>query len=338
MPFGTTREGIPVEKLVLNNGRLETEILTYGGILAALRVPDRSGVPVDVVLGYETVAGYENNSGYVGAIVGRYANRIGRSRITVDGTVYELTANEGENMLHGGPEGFNTQVFTVEDQGDDYAVLSYTESDGKNGFPGTLSLTVTYRLLNSGISLRYHAVSDRPTVCNITNHSYFNLNGAGTAMHHRLWLDAEAFTPVYPDKIPVRLADPVQGTPMDFSREKEVGRDIDADFAQLKDARGYDHNYVLNREDGLRLAARLTGDLTGIVMECWTQKPCLQLYTANYLATDATAKGGIPYRGRQAVCLETQFPPDSPNHSEWGDTILRPGSEYDYTTEFRFLT
>ena len=335
-PFGRTGDGRAVEKITLARDGLEAEILTYGGAVAALRVPDPTGKAVDVVLGYRNLAGYETNGCYLGALVGRYANRIAGARITIDGVTYPLAANEGAKQLHGGPEGFSSRVFDVAEASSDRVVLTYTEPDGKNGFPGTLTLTATYALTGAGLSMRYVATCDKPTVCNITNHSYFNLNGCGSAMGHRLWVDADAFTPIDADSLPAARARDVALTPFDFRVEKEIGRDIGADCQQLRLAGGYDHNFVLNKKDGLRLAARLTGDVSGISMECWTQQPGVQVYTANFLETNDLTKTGAPYGPRQGVCLETQIPPDSPNHPEWGDVILRPGQVYDVTTEYRF--
>ena len=333
-PFGSTRDGRPVEKFTLRRDAMEAEIITYGAALRALRVPDRDGKPVDVVLGYDSVSGYEENGGYVGAVVGRYANRIGGASCLIGGQRLALDPNEGPNQLHGGPEGFACQVFRPLDAGGDFVTLTYTAPDGQGGFPGKLELWVTYALTGQGLSIRYEAVTDQTTYCNITNHAYFNLNGSGDVLGHRLWLAASRFTPVGPDSIPRAMARPVAGTPLDFTAEKPIGRDIGADDEQLRNVGGYDHNFVLDPAQGLRLAARLTGDVSGIVMETWTEKPGVQLYSGNFL----DAKGGKDgdYHPRQAVCLETQFFPDSPNHPEWGDILLRPGRRYDYTTEYRF--
>ena len=336
-PFGRTRDGRAVEKITLRRGGMEAEVLTYGGAVSALRVPDRAGKLVDVVLGYRTLSGYEDNGCYLGALVGRYANRIGGASVTIDGVTHPLAVNEGAKQLHGGPEGFSFQVFSVAEAAEDHAVLTYAEPDGKNGYPGTLTLTAVYALTDQGLSLHYTAVCDKPTVCNITNHCYFNLNGSGSAMGHRIWVDADAFTPIDADSLPVARARGVEGTPFDFRTEKDVGRDMGADCEQLRLAGGYDHNFVLNPRPGLRLAARLTGDVSGIAMECWTDQPGVQIYTANFLETDSQTKTGAPYGKRQAVCLETQVPADSPNHPEWGDVVLRPGQVYDRTTEYRFL-
>ena len=337
LPFGTTG-GRPVDKYILTCGALEAEIITFGAAVAALRVPDQAGRPVDVVLGYRTLAGYERNGGYLGALVGRYANRVAGASCLIDGERVALEANEGTKQLHGGARGFSYRVFDGEITGDSQLTLTYTAADGEGGYPGTLTLRATYTLTDRALRLRYEAVSDRTTYCNITNHSYFNLNGGGDAMGHRLWLAAHRYTPVWEDSIPLCMAEDVAGTPFDFTAEKAVGRDIGVDCAQLRYTGGYDHNFVLDPGQGLRLAARLTGEKSGVVMETWTEKPGVQLYAANFLHTDGQTKTGAPYGPRQAVCLETQFFPDSPNHPEWGDILLRPGRRYDYTTEYRFGT
>lgn len=336
-PFGSARSGRPVEQFTLKRGKMEAEVITYGAALRALRVPDQNGKTVDVVLGYNDVSGYEDNGGYLGAVVGRYANRIAGASCLIDGERIALTPNEGPKHLHGGPEGFSTQVFTLEKAADSSVTLACTAPDGLCGFPGTLELRVTYALTGQGLSIRYEAVSDRTTFCNITNHAYFNLNGEGDILGHRVWLAAGRFTPVGPDSIPLAMARSVTGTPFDFTAEKPIGRDIDAGDEQLRNVSGYDHNFVLDPAQGLRLAARLTGEKSGIVMETWTEKPGVQLYSGNFLQT-AGGKDGRGYRPRQGVCLETQFFPDSPNHPEWGDILLRPGRRYDYTTEYRFRT
>lgn len=332
--FGTTAEGQPVERFILRNGPMEMEVVTYGGAIRALRVPDREGRSIDVVLGYDTVAGYENNGGHMGALVGRYANRIAGASCLIDGRRVALEPSEGKKQLHGGKRGFSRRVLTAQPAGDSALALTYTAADGEGGWPGTLALTATYTLLSDGVELRYQAVCDKPTVCNITNHSYFNLNGGGDILDHKLWLAASRFTPVDQDSIPIAMARPVAGTPFDFTAAKPIGRDIGAEDQQLKNTGGYDHNFVLDPAQGLRLAAVLTGER--LAMECWTEKPGIQVYAGNFLNTDGSGKGGTAYTPRQGVCLETQFFPDSPNHPEWGDVTLRPGHTYDYTTQFRF--
>lgn len=335
--FGATRDGQAVDKYILRCGCLEAEIITYGAVLRALRVPDRNREQVDVVLGYDSVAGYEEGPGYVGAVVGRYANRIAGASCLIDGQRIPLEANEGSKQLHGGPRGFDRRVFEARQAGENAVTLTYTSADGEGGFPGSLTLRVTYTLSETAVAMRYEAVSGKATYCNITNHSYFNLNGGGDAMRHTLWLAAGRYTPVGPDSIPTAMARPVAGSPFDFTAEKTLARDIGADDQQLRNVGGYDHNFVLDPAQGLRRAARLTGDRSGIVMETWTEKPGLQLYTANGLEGTVRGKRGVLYRPRCAVCLETQFFPDSPNHPEWGDILLRPGGRYDYTTEYRFV-
>ena len=332
--FGASADGRAIEKYTLRQGALTAEIITYGAALRALWVPGPDGKPLDVVLGYGGIAGYEENGCYLGAVIGRYGNRIAGARCRLDGQELTLVPNEGTKQLHGGPNGFDRQVFQLEEMGGSHVTLSHTSPDGQGGFPGTLTLRVTYTLTDSALRLRYEAASDKATYCNITNHSYFNLNGGGDVMDHRLWLASHQFTPVDGESIPSAMSAPVAGTPFDFTVEKTLGRDVGADDQQLRSAGGYDHNFVLDPAQGLRLAARLTGE-RGVSMECWTQAPGVQLYTGNFLET-TTGKGGVPYRPRQAVCLETQYIPDSPNHPEWGDIVLRPGQRYDMTTEYRF--
>lgn len=335
--FGVTEDGQPVELITLRCGAMEAEILTFGATVRALRVPDQNGTLVDTVLGYDTLTGYEKNDGYLGALVGRYANRIANATCMIDNNTVTLEANEGKKQLHGGCKGFSYRVFSAEIVGDSSVCLSYTAADGEGGYPGTLTLRATYTLTENALSLRYEAESDKTTYCNITNHSYFNLNGSGNILDHTLWLNARHFTPIDADSIPTALSTPVADTAFDFTVPKTIGRDINANETQLLLAKGYDHNFILDAGQGLRLAARLKGDQSGIVMETWTEKPGVQIYTGNFLSTDASAKGGIPYSKHDAVCLETQFFPDSPNHPEWGDILLRPGKRYDYTTEYRFI-
>ncbi len=337
-PFGTTRDGQAVELLTLRCGALEAEILTFGATVRALRVPDKKGRSVDVVLGYRTVSAYETHGGYVGALVGRYANRIANASCVIDGQRIALEANEGVKQLHGGTVGFSHRVFTAEIVGDSSICLRYTAADGEGGHPGALTVCATYTLTEDTLLLRYEAESDKPTYCNLTNHSYFNLNGHGDILAHKLQIFAHHFTPVDADSIPTAMAIPVVGTAFDFTAAKAVGRDIFADEEQLHLTGGYDHNYVLAPAQGLHRAAYLVGEESGITMETWTEKPGVQLYTANFLDADTDTKSGQPYQKHAALCLETQFFPDSPNHPTWGDIILRPGQRYDYMTAYHFST
>ena len=336
MPFGRMADGREVDKVILRRGDMTAEIMTLGAAVLSLTVPDRTGKGVDVVLGFTQPQAYVDAGGYLGMLVGRYANRIGGARFTLDGQTYRLPANEGPNQLHGGPEGFSFQILRPEAAGESAVLFRHTSPDGDGGFPGALEMEARYELTDRGLSIHYRAVCDKPTFCNLTNHSYFNLNGGGSAMDHLLWLDADTYTPVDAGSIPVAGAAPVEGTPFDFREEKPLGRDIGADCEQLRLTGGYDHSFNLRPRAGLRLAARLTGERSGIVMETWTDKPAVQLYTANGLKGPHSTKSGAPYVPRMAVCLETQFPPDSPNHPEWRDIVLRPGQRYEYTTEYRF--
>ena len=229
MAFGVTKDGRAVEKFLLKAGKLEAEVITYGAALAALRVPDKNGQMVDVVLGYRSVAGYEENGGHLGATIGRYANRIAGASFAIDGVTYPLVANEGTKQLHGGPGGYTRQLFRGEPTGESQVTFSFHDPDGANGYPGTVDMSVTYTLTEAGLRLSYRAETDKPTYCNFTNHSYFNLNGGGTAMDHLLWIKADAITPVDAQSIPVAQAMPVAGTAFDFREEKPVGRDIEAD-------------------------------------------------------------------------------------------------------------
>ena len=335
-PFGTTRDGQAVELITLRCATMEAEILTFGATVRALRVPDRNGSSVDVVLGYNSVTAYETHGGYLGALVGRYANRIANANCLIDGERVTLEANEGVKQLHGGKVGFSHRVFDAEIIGENAVRLRYTAANGEGGYPGTLTLCATYTLTENALVLRYEAESDKPTYCNITNHSYFNLNGYGDILGHKLQIFAQYFTPVDENSIPTAMTTPVAGTAFDFTEEKAVGRDAFTDEEQFRLTSGYDHNFVLSPAQGLRRAAKLTGDKSGIVMETWTQKPGVQLYCGNFLDADSDTKSGKPYQKHEALCLETQFFPDSPNHPEWGDIVLRPGKRYDYTTEYRF--
>ena len=338
-PFGTDREGRNVEKLTLRRDGLEAEIITFGAALRALRVPrapDRNGEPVDVVLGFDRVEDYEICGGYLGATVGRYANRIAGASCLIDGRRVALEANEGTKQLHGGPAGFSHRVFDVLETGESSVTLGYVSADGEGGFPGTLTLRVTCALDGRGLSLRYEAASDKTTFCNITNHSYFNLNGGGDAMGHALWLAAGRYTPIGDDSIPAAMSAPAAGTPFDFTAEKTLGRDIGADHPQLRCGGGYDHNFVLDPAQGLRPAARLTGDRSGIVMEVWTEKPGVQLYTANYVEEGRRGKNGAVYGFRHGFCLETQHFPDTPNQPAFPSATLHAGERYDQLTRFRF--
>jgi len=332
--WGQTQDGETVDKITLRAGGMACEIITYGAAVRALRVPCGMGT-IDTVLGYDALEGYETNGGHAGAVVGRYANRIAGACCPLEGKTLRLEPSEGRNQLHGGKKGFSRRVWRAEAVGESAVALRYRAADGEGGFPGALEAQCTYTLRENALQIHYEAASDAPTYCNLTNHSYFNLDGGGDVLGHTLRLDADWFTPVDAESLPTAMARPVAGTPFDFRTAKPLGLDIGGADGQLAQAGGYDHNFVLNPKQGLRLAAVLGG--RALQMEVWTDKPGVQLYTANALATNALGKGGVRYGKYAGVCLETQFFPDSPNHPDWGNIVLRPGRRYDFSTEFRFL-
>ena len=322
---------------------LRATITNLGGRVVSLFVPDRNGILRDVVLGFENVEDYlpENHRSDFGAAIGRYANRLNNGQITIDGKTYQLPQNDGKNCLHGGPDGWQYRIFNVEEVGDNRLVLSLVSEDGDSGFPGNVCARVTYMLTDdNALDIEYEAVTDEPTVINMTNHSYFNLNGDASTdiLNHLLTIDADRYTPIGETFIPTGELAFVEGTPMDFRQPKPIGRDIAADFEQLRIGRGYDHNWVLNTKgDDSRPCARLESPVTGIVLEVYTTEPGMQVYTGNFLDGTVTGKYGDVYQQRAAVCLETQKFPDSPNqHWPESDAFLRPGKVYRSHTMFRF--
>lgn len=339
--FGTTSTGELVEALTLNNGRLSCEVITFGAALRTLLVPDRDGRAVDVVLGYETLEEYQNQDAYLGAVVGRYANRIAGGKFVLNGQEYDLAVNNGPNHLHGGIAGFSHKVWQVEKLTCDRVVLTMESPDGEEGYPGHLCVKVTYTLEENGLSIRYQAKSDRDTVCNLTNHTYFNLGGqgSGTVLEQEIALCARYYTPTNGDSIPLGTVEPVEGTPMDLRVLTPIGAYIDQNFVQLIQGRGYDHNYVVDGEPGqLRPAARARCAATGIGMAVETTLPGVQFYTANFLEEGRAGKQGAVYGPRHGFCLETQFYPDSPNQPGFPTCVLKAGNAFAQETRFVFLT
>ena len=323
---------------------LRATITNLGGRVVSLFVPDKDGQMRDVVLGFENVEDYlpDNHRSDFGAAIGRYANRLNNGQITIDGKTYQLPQNDGKNCLHGGPDGWQYRIFNVEEVGDNRLVLSLVSEDGDSGFPGNVCARVTYMLTDdNALDIEYEAVTDEPTVINMTNHSYFNLNGDASTdiLNHLLTIDADRYTPIDETFIPTGELASVADTPMDFRQSKLIGRDIAADFEQLKRGRGYDHNWVLNTKgDDSRPCARLDSPVTGIVLEVYTTEPGMQVYTGNFLDGTFVGKGGVVYHQRAAVCLETQKFPDSPNqHWPESNAFLRPGEVYRSHTKFRFM-
>jgi aldose 1-epimerase len=347
-PFGTLADGTVVDRYRLTNGGgIEVEIIPYGGTVTALRVPDRRGVIANVVLGFPRLEDYTAPGRFFGSIIGRYANRIARGRFTLDGAEVQLAVNNGPNALHGGARGFNRRLWRVESAAGNALVLSYISPDGEEGYPGTLDVTVTYTLTpDNGLRIDYRAVTDRTTVVNLTNHSFFNLagEGAGSIEGHELTLMAAAYTPVDATSIPTGEIAPVAGTPLDFTSATPIGARIRDGHDQLVLARGYDHNFVIDRpgrpgRSGSGepvLAARVVEPVSGRVMEVLTTEPGIQLYTGNYLDGTLVGAAGRTYRQGDGLCLETQHFPDGPNRPEFPSTRLEPDEVFRSSTIYRF--
>ena len=345
--FGTMPDGREVKSFTLTNGNgMRAVLIEYGATLVSLEVPDRAGALGDVVLGFDSVAEYEKGSPYFGCIVGRYANRIGGAKFSLDGKEYTLAKNDKENTLHGGKVGFDKVVWTaepVEDKRGPAVKFSYTSKDGEEGYPGTLKVNVYYTLSNiNSLRIRYEATSDAKTVCNLTHHSYFNLAGAGSGdvLQHELEIAANKFTPVDATLIPTGELRELTGSPLDFRAAKMIGTQIEADDEQIKLGGGYDHNYVLlpvkNPKKPVRLAASVFDPSSGRTMEVLTTEPGLQFYTGNFLDGTLVGKSGKTYVKRGALCLEAQKFPDSPNKPEFPSCVLEPGKTYRQTTVYTF--
>ena len=339
--FGNV-SGTPVEVFTLTNARgTEIRAMTYGAIITSIKIPDRKGVMADVALGFDNLQGYLGEHPYFGAVVGRYGNRIGNARFSLNGQTYQLAANNGPNHLHGGVRGFDKFVWTAETIGGVSGVaFTRVSPDGEEGYPGTLKVRVSYVLTDANdLEIEYQATSDKATPVNLTQHTYFNLagQGAGTILDHEVTINADRFTPVGNSLIPTGVLAPVEGTPMDFRRPTKVGARIDAGTEQIKFGGGYDHNWVLNRNgDGLQLAARVVEPASGRTLEVSTTEPGVQFYTGNFLDGTLKGKGGVGYQRRGGLCLETQHFPDSPNKPAFPTTILQPGSTYRSKTVWRF--
>lgn len=346
--YGTTSDGVVVDEYTLTNANgMEVKIITYGGIITSVRVPDRGGNWANVALGFDSLADYETLNGpYFGAITGRYANRIAGAKFTVDGTEYALATNNGPNSLHGGLKGFDKVVWTGAEvaSADGVAVeLSYLSPDGEEGYPGNLQTTVVYTLTNDNeIRIDYSATTDKATVVNLTNHSYFNLagEGAGTIYDHILTIAADRYTPVDATLIPTGELASVADTPFDFRVPKTIGPGQRSSHEQVVLGRGFDHNWVLNRPDfedtSLMLAAQVYEPESGRVMEVWTTEPGIQFYAGNFLDGTLIGSGGHLYRQSDGLALETQHFPDSPNQPDFPSTSLAPGDTYQTTTIYKF--
>jgi len=332
-PWGTNPSGENVKLFTLTSG-ITVKISNYGGTIVSIQAPDRSGEMGEVVLGFDSLDGYINSGFYLGATIGRYANRIANGGFTLDGDGYELAKNNGPNHLHGGIKGFDKVVWEHELLRSGLR-LSYRSADKEEGYPGTLDASVTFRLRGDSLEVDYLAVTDKPTVVNLTNHAYFNLAGGGDILKHRLWIDAEQYSPVNENLIPLGHHEEVEGIPFDFRKEAIVGARISEDHVQLERGGGYDHNYVLNQIINPQI--RVTDPESGRALEVSTTMPGVQFYTGNFLDGSDTGRNG-PIKRRGGLCLETQFFPDSPNQPGFPSTVLWPGEKYIEKTVYRFTT
>ena len=323
-----------------NKNNMEVCITNFGGRIVSVMVPDKDGQMRDVVLGFDSIQDYVSKPSDFGASIGRYANRINQGKFTLDGTEYQLPQNNYGHCLHGGPQGFQYRVFDAVQPNPQELELTYVAEDGEEGFPGNITCKVLMKLTDdNAIDIRYEAETDKPTIVNMTNHSYFNLDGdAARNEAHLLTIDADYYTPVDSTFMTTGEIAPVKDTPMDFTTPKTVGQDIsNYDFVQLKNGNGYDHNWVLNTKGDIsQVAAKLTSPESGITLEVYTNEPGIQVYTGNFLDGTVTGKKGIVYNQRASVCLETQHYPDSPNKVDWPSVVLEPGQTYNSECIFKF--
>ncbi len=322
-----------------NKNGVEACVTNYGGRLVSVMVPDKNGKMTDVVLGYDNIASYVKSDGNFGALIGRYGNRINRAKFTLDDTEYTLPQNDGKHCLHGGPEGFHTRMWDAKQLNDQTLELTYLSKDGEAGFPGNLSVKVTYTLTDdNAVDIRYEATTDKKTVLNLTNHSYFNLSGVpgSNVLDQQVMINADNYTPVDSTLIPTGVS-PVEGTPLDLRTPVAIGQHIDDPFEQLQFGHGYDLNWVLNAGGNKNiLAAKAYSPTSGIALEVYTNEPGIQFYTGNFMDGKDTGKHGVTYPHRGALCLETQHFPDSPNHPDFPSVVLNPGEKYISECMYKF--
>lgn len=328
-------------QLTNKNGAI-VQITNYGGRIMSIVVPDKNGKPTDVALGYDSVqSNQKKGEPFFGALIGRYGNRIAKGKFTVAGKPYQVQVNDGVNTLHGGTDGFYSKVWDAKKINDQTLELTYLSKDGEAGYPGNVNVKVVYILTeDNALKIDYSATTDKETVLNLTNHAYFNLSGEGnsTITDHELTIAASGFTPVDTTLIPTGKVQPVKGTPFDFTTAKAIGKDIEADDEQLKNGKGYDHNFVLDKTDANKPVAIVKSPISGITMEVYTTEPGIQFYSGNFLTgADKDGKGGKSYGHRSAFCLETQHFPDSPNQPSFPSTTLKPGTTYQTSTTYKFL-
>ena len=339
--FYTNFDNKDVLQYVIGNDKVKVSVTNFGARIVSLIVNDKAGNPVDVLLGYDTADEFiKNTDNFYGAVVGRFGNRIGNATFTLNGQKYELEKNDGDNSLHGGTNGVYNKVWDVKSHSGESITLEYLSPDGEAGYPGNVTMQVTYKVnANGGLEIDYSGVTDKETILNLTSHGYFNLNGEGdtTILDHELWIDANKITEVNKSLIPTGKSINILGTAFDFTKPKLIGKDINRSTDQLKYGQGYDHNFELNKKDGFAEVASLYAPNTGIEMKILTTEPGLQFYSGNFMSDeDPKGKGGKAYPFRAALCLETQHFPDAPNHDNFPSTTLRPGEKYTSKTEYRF--
>lgn len=341
--FGITQDGFRAKLYILKNQNGTTvKVSDFGAVIVSIETKDRNGEFADIVLGYPDVSGYEVNKPGFGACIGRHANRIRNAEFTLNGVVYSLERNDGRNNLHSGTDGYQKRPWEAAEVSSplgEAVSFSLHSPDGDQGFPGNLTVTVTYTLTeDDSLILTYRAAADADTVVNLTNHSYFNLSGHsyGTVLDHTVWIDSDYFTEADDEWIPTGRILPVKGTPMDFTQKKPIGRDIGSDYEAIVNGRGYDHNWVLKTEGGVTLAARMEDERSGRGLEVYTDLPGMQFYTGNFLDGTQKGKDGAVYPYRAGACFETQYYPDSMNHKNFPSPVLHAGEEFNSRTVFHF--
>lgn len=339
--FEKTIDGKPTSLYVLKNKNgMEAAVTNYGGRLVSVLVPDKTGKPTDIIIGFDSVDGFQKSTEpYFGATIGRYGNRLAKGKFTLEGKNYKIFTNNGQNTLHGGKKGYQDVVWDAKQLNDSTLELSYLSKDMEEGFPGNLKVTVTYGLTkDNGLQISYAATTDKTTVVNLTNHGFWNLNGvnSGSVLNHLVQINADGYTPVDSTLIPTGVISPVSGTPFDFTKAATIGARVEEKNAQLINGKGYDHNYVLNKHTSTTAVARVEGDKSGIVMEVFTDEPGLQFYSGNFMQSKNVMKGGQKDDFRTAFALETQHFPDSPNQPKFPSTVLKPGQTYKTQSLYKF--
>jgi len=339
--FEKTIDGKKTDLYILKNTKgMQAAITNFGGRLVSIIVPDKNGKLTDVVEGFDSVEGYKNAPGpYYGAIIGRYGNRIAKGKFTLDGKQYSLFINNAPNTLHGGKKGYDSQVWDAKQIDSTTLELTYLSKDMEEGFPGNLQVKVVYHLTDdNGLKISYTAQTDKTTIVNLTNHAYYNLNGSGTGtiLNHQVQIAADGYTPIDSTSIPLGPIEPVKGTPFDFTTAVAIGSRINDNNIQLKNGKGYDHNYVLNKHNDTMAVATAVGDKTGIEMQVFTEEPGLQFYTGNFMPGENAMKHGNKDDYRTAFAMETEHYPDSPNEPSYPSVVLKPGQTYKTSTEYKF--